>query len=87
VPVKRRTAKRRVDPEREYAVWSAIFDGGYDFFGELPEIGLPEQGRGKVDPELAREPWQRHGQRWLAETGNEPRLHPVWALREFGEPW
>ncbi|TCJ39205.1 hypothetical protein [Parafrankia sp. BMG5.11] len=86
MPVKRRAAKRRVDVEREYEVWSAIFGDGYDFFDELPEFGLLSAGHGRVSLELAREPWQRFGARWLAEHGQERRLHPIWALSEFGQP-
>jgi hypothetical protein len=84
--VKRRFDKRRVSPEREFEVWSAVFDTGYDFFDELPELGFPRQGHGKINPDLAREPWRRFGARWLAERENERRVRPLWALEEFGEP-
>lgn len=86
MPVKRRADKRRVSPEREYEIWSAIFDCGDDTFGELAELGLTVAWGASVPLELAREPWQRFGARWLAEHGNEERLHPIWALQEFGEP-
>lgn len=87
MPVKRRTNKRRVDAEREYFVWSAIFDIGDDLFRELESIGVPVGWTEAVPPELAREPWTRFGERWLAEHANEARLHPVWALELFGQPW
>ena len=37
MPRKRRRAKRGPE-ELERRVWSGIFDTGYDFFDELPEI-------------------------------------------------
>ena len=85
MPVKRRNLKRRVDAEAEYRVWSDIFDTGYDFFDELPQIGLRRQRPGQVDPELAREPWARLGKRWLAEHSDEARI--TWAEEQYGRPW
>lgn len=85
MPVKRRRAKRR-DPEAEYQTWSAIFDAGCDFFGELSKLGLTVEWGAKVPADLAREPWQRFGRRWMAERGAEKRLRPIWAIEEFGEP-
>jgi hypothetical protein len=85
VPVKRRHSKRRIDPAHEYAIWAAIFDCGYDFFGELAEIGVPADEHGRPDLEWAAEAWNRHGERYLAETADRER--PFWAEREFGRPW
>ena len=82
MPVKRRASKRH-DP-RAYAVWEAIFDGGTDFFDELPEIGVPTDEYGCPNREAARAAWRRHGARWLTE--HQP-AEPSWAEREFGRPW
>ena len=82
MPVKRRNAKRRVSTEREYFIWSGLFLGGIDFFGEAHELGLEMSPNGAVPHDAAREAWRIHGTRYLAEhPGDAP-----WALREFGEP-
>ena len=86
MPVKRRKAKR-YDPAREYEIWSGVFDGGHDFFDELPELGLPSCGIGTVPAELASEPWRRLGRRWLAEQDDQQPLRPFWAVEQFGKPW
>lgn len=87
MPVKRRTSKRRVDPARDYEVWSSIFDAGIDFFGELAEIGVPSNEYNKPDAECACAAWERWGSRYIAEKGREDqRGRQVWALRQFGEP-
>ena len=88
MPVKRRTAKRRVSPEREYMIWQSILASGRDFFRELPELGLaPEPGtQGGAPMEAARDAWAIYGNRILDEMpGRNPSWEP-WALRMFGEP-
>jgi hypothetical protein len=82
MPVKRRASKRH-DP-KSYGTWSAIFDCGYDFFDELPALGVATDAYGKPDREQALEAWQRHGEKWLAE---HPHDEPQWAETEFGRPW
>jgi hypothetical protein len=88
MPVKRRTAKRRVSPEREYIIWESLLLSGADFFGELPELGLePESGtRGGTPIEPAREAWARYGRRILAELPNRNSDWHPWALTHFREP-
>jgi hypothetical protein len=84
MPVKRRTAKRLVNPEREYVIWEALFATGGDYFREAGEIGLAVGAYGEVPIEAAREAWQRLGARYMAENprdGSKP-----WALKTFGEP-
>jgi hypothetical protein len=83
MPVKRRTAKRRVDPETEMMIWSSVFGSGRDFFGELPSLGVSAGPGGVVDREAAREAWHRLGAAYMDDpiNGCDP-----WALREFGEP-
>jgi len=83
MPVKRRTAKRLVNPEREYVIWEALFASGYDFFGEAEELGLAVDAYRRPPIEAAREAWQRLGARYIAEN---PRGGPCWAEREFGHP-
>lgn len=80
MPVKRRATKRRVDPEREYEIWAVVLSGGYDFFNELPELGIAALGRGTMPDDLASDAWQRFGARHLAEHGEG------WAFRHFGPP-
>lgn len=87
MPVKRRTSKLRIDPEREFFIWSAVFSAGYDFFDELPELGLPSIERGTVPADWAREPWSRLGARYLDERRAEKRNGPIWAEEQFGRPW
>ncbi len=82
MPVKRRISKRR-DPAA-YQAWSAVFDCGFDFFDELPALGVATDPYGKPDREQARAAWEQHGERWLAEYQND---EPQWAEREFGRPW
>jgi len=87
MPVKRRAGKRRVDVEAKYFVWSAIFDCGWDMFGELEGIGVSVAWTDPVPPEFACEPWERFGGRWMGERVGEARLHPIWAIEQFGRPW
>ncbi len=78
MPVKRRNAKRWVNAEREYQIWAVVFSAGFDFFGELGELDLPDTRPGHVPIELVREPWVRFGARHLSECGEG------WAYRQLG---
>ncbi len=84
MPAKKRAAKRRIDPVAELEAWSTAFWCGHDYFGDLPEIGVPMNGR---DPEraAAEEVWHRLGARYLA-TRDPREAYAPWALLEFGEP-
>ena len=83
MPVKRRDAKRRIDAEREYALWSELFLCGFDIFrGEMAELGFPPE-KHDLTPDEAREPWRRFGARFLAER---KRTQPCWAERHLGPP-
>lgn len=84
MPVKRRTDKRRVSPESEYVAWAPVFRSGYDFFDDLPAIGVSVAGFAPVPADLAREPWARFGERFLAEYADEAT---PWAEAELGRPW
>ena len=86
MPLKRRTEKRRMDPAAELAAWSMVFQSGWDYFGDLPRLGvlMDEHGH-RPDRAAAEEAWRRLGARFLAEP-QDPHLTPSWALKEFGEP-
>ena len=84
MPVKRRADKRRVSPEREYEAWAPVFNAGYDFFDDLPAIGLTPDAYSRVAADMARDPWARFGERYLAE---HPHGNTSWAEQEFGRPW
>ena len=85
MPVKRRTAKRRLDPMAELEAWSCAFQAHYTYFGELEEIGVETDAYGRPDRAVAEAAWRRLGARFLAEAAN-PHLGAPWALLEFGDP-
>jgi hypothetical protein len=85
VPVKRRTAKRRLDARAEAEAWESVFDCEYDFFDALPEIGVETDEYGRVDREVAEEAWHRLGNIFLAERPSQGVREP-WALKQFGPP-
>lgn len=58
MPVKRRNAKRRLDPAAEAEAWSGFFETGRDFFRDLPAIGI-ETSYGRPDPAIAQDAWAR----------------------------
>ena len=86
MPRKRTHGKRRI-VEAHRDVWEAVFDAGYDFFDELPDIGVSKDAYGRPDAHAAQDAWQRFGREYLLthdRTG--VRGEPIWALRQFGEP-
>ena len=85
MPVKRRTEKRRMDPTAELEAWSLMFASGYDYFDDLPRIGVVTDAYSKPDRAVIQDAWHRLGARFLAEP-QDPHLVPCWALKEFGEP-
>ncbi|MDB5825740.1 MAG: hypothetical protein JWR21_4444 [Herminiimonas sp.] len=81
MPIRRRTAKRRVDDLR---AWEMYLESGHDFFNDLPSIGL-------FDPPpraTALEAWRRLATVLLATWAEHrhPEQGPAWAVREFGIP-
>jgi len=94
MPVKRRTAKRRQDPQAEMLAWSGLFRCGYDYFNDLEPYGYrhPTDATARAD---APEAWKRLGGAFM-DWWNEGRRGSLphatgdngepWALIEFGEP-
>ncbi|MGE0775205.1 MAG: hypothetical protein AB7G25_07660 [Sphingomonadaceae bacterium] len=80
MPVKRRLAKRRIDPQGEAAAWETIFDTGRDFFGSAREFGIAVDEYGRPDRDAAESAWKRLHHLHVPESA------PCWAEREFGEP-
>jgi hypothetical protein len=68
--------------ERE--AWAIYFTGGYDFFDELPEIGVLTDEYKRPDRAAGESAWHQFGAWFLAEY--TPRHPDPWALLEFGEP-
>lgn len=85
MPVKRRTAKRRMDPGAEVKAWAAAFQGHFTHFGELEDMGVETDAYGRPDRAEAEDAWRRLGTLFLAEH-RDAALGEPWALTEFGEP-
>lgn len=85
MPVKRRNAKRRFDLATVADAWSMCLIAGWDYFKELPAIGVEVDRMGRPDLELARDAWRTFGPTILAERG--PTDGATWAERTFGRPW
>ncbi len=85
MPVKRRVAKRRVDPQSEAAAWECLFDTGYDFFRDLADVEVETDAYGQVSRETAEAAWQRLGGFFLRDHVPDPHRQP-WALAQFGDP-
>jgi len=61
-----------------------VFESGYDFFNELPEIGIETDAYSRPDRTAALDAWRRLGRMYLDERCTADQ--DVWALAEFGEP-
>jgi hypothetical protein len=85
MPVKRRAGKRRLDAAAEAEAWECYFDSGYDFFADLPKIGVETDAHSRPDPDAGEAAWHRLGALFLAVRTPDPHKEP-WALRTFGEP-
>jgi len=84
MPVRKRINRRRAG---EVEAWYNYFWSGFDFFDDLPSIGLTEE---TAEP-LAEETWHRIGDAVLAHIekihiGFHPPGRPFWAEEEFGAP-
>ena len=84
---RKRTHARRHNLRAEYEAWSAVFDTGFDFFDELPLIGVPTDNYGRPPFESAERAWHRHGGTYLqTHSRTASRGEPIWAIRQFREP-
>lgn len=63
-----------------------FFQSGFDFFRDLPDIGIETSKYGVPADDVAREAWQRLGKQFLDEFEGQPGQYGHHALRVFGEP-
>ena len=84
MPVKRRANKRKLTDAAMLEAWAGTFQSGYDFFGELPALGVQTDDHSRPDTDAARAAWQQLGTAYLA-TNENPHREP-WALTTFGQP-
>ncbi len=63
-----------------------FFQSGYDFFDELPPLGIEINHHGKPDEDIAQEAWRRLGAQFLAEFEGQPGQYGHYAVRVFGDP-
>lgn len=82
MPVKRRLEKRRRDPAAEAEAWESTFQSGWDFFSDLPELGVATDAYGRPDRDEAESAWRRLGHIYLANANERAGC---WALETFGE--
>lgn len=80
MPVKRRRPKVRAEDLR---AWEMVFLSGYDFFHELPAIGVETDAYSRPGRDEAEAAWQRLGSVYLEGYRDE---RTPWALEEFGDP-
>ena len=96
MPVRRRKAKRRVNPATEAEAWESVFSCGCDFFGEAADLSgvaepvsvWPQEVRAEAEKEwtaAARTAWGRVGRLYI-ETLHDPAAGEPWVLEQFGEP-
>lgn len=86
MPEKRRTRKGRTDKRTEAEAWGCIFEVGYDFFGDLPRMGITLDRHGMAFEGETRDAWHRLGRIWLATRDPILADRPPWAVEQFGEP-
>ena len=84
MPMKHRRTKRRLPASAELEAWATYFNSGFDFFDELPEIGVETDAHSRPDRAIGHAAWHRLGARFLAEI--RPRQRDPWAQRAFGAP-
>jgi len=86
MPVKKRATKRRLDPVAEAQLWATMFTTGWDFFGDLKDVGIDDTDAART---AAPDAWRRLGRNYLnRDMGADYNCGTLgsWALREFGEP-
>ena len=83
MPVKRRSAKRRLDPLTEATAWACAFHCRYDFFSDLAEYGLHDDA---AVLDAMPEAWARLGRIFLNRDLGAGYNGEPFALTEYGEP-
>lgn len=87
MPVRTRRKKRRQGAD--VGAWFDVFEGEFDFFGELEAAGIDLDRHGKPDLELARAAWAELGAAFMEEfqARYPDGAHFVpWAVEQFGAP-
>ena len=84
MPVRARKSRRR-DRRAEIDAWATFFKSGFDFFDDLPGIGVETNEYGVPADEVARDAWHRLGAQYLTEFEGDPGQHGHHAERVFGE--
>lgn len=86
MPIRARKSRRRLDAA---PAWACAFECEFDYFDDLPEIGVHTDSYGLPDREEAEAAWHRYGAAFMAEWRARPH-HPddldPWAFTAFGEP-
>jgi hypothetical protein len=86
MPTTRNRRSRHRGSAAEVAAWSAVFEFGRDFFGELRQFGgVAVDAYGCVERQDAAAAWSRLGATFLQGDAIDPRRQP-WAVSEFGWP-
>ena len=84
-----RPRKRRASRASEIEAWRDVFECKFDFFNDLPDIGVNTDEYGCPDREVTQEAWRRLGAEFMVEwrsIEHRPGQSEPWALLEFGEP-
>jgi hypothetical protein len=85
MPVRSKRNRRR-DRKAELEAWKMYFASGYDFFNDLPDIGVETTQYGVPAEDLARDAWARLGAEFLRTWDDYIPQYGHHALRVFGEP-
>jgi hypothetical protein len=86
--VRRRLAKRRIDPRTELEAWRDLFaDGAVMFDDDCAELelltGIKPDANGRLPRDTAEEAWNRLGRLFLISWNHDRQ---PWAQQQFGEP-
>lgn len=87
MPVRSRRSKRR--QAVGVGAWFDVFEGEFDFFGELEAAGVDLNRHGKPDLEVARTAWGELGEAFMEEfhARYPDGAHFIpWAVEQFGLP-
>ncbi|WP_155983436.1 hypothetical protein [Nitratireductor aquibiodomus] len=87
MPVRTRRSKRRHGAG--VGAWFDVFEGEFDFFGELEAAGVDLNRHGKPDLEVARTAWSELGVAFMEEfhARYPDGAHFIpWAVEQFGVP-